>query len=127
MNEVTAHNFGLLSPCLVREWETALSFALTKTYSRDNEVAMPRKAGAAKERFTLWLPTETLRQLERMARATGKESLAEVVREAIQVYASLHRAREQGVELFYESPETGEKGRIWLLPGPPPQSHPPTS
>jgi hypothetical protein len=81
---------------------------------------MPRKPGAEKDRFTLWLPVETMKQLEGLQQATGKESLAEVVRDAIHVYSSLFAAREQGVELLFESGETGEKGRIWLLPGPPP-------
>ena len=83
---------------------------------------MPRKARAPKERFTLWLPTEMIRRLERLERKTGKESIAEVIREAIQVYDSLQTAREQGVELFFEKRETDEQGRIWLLPGPPPVS-----
>lgn len=81
---------------------------------------MPRKAGAEKERFTLWLSTETLTQLEKLQHASGKESLAEVVRDAINVYSSLCTAREQGLELLFESTDSGEKGRIWLLPGPPP-------
>lgn len=81
---------------------------------------MPRKTGAEKERFTLWLPVETIRRLEEIQAETAKESLAEVVREAIQVYGSLLAAREQGVELLYEERKTGESGRVWLLPGPPP-------
>ena len=63
-------------------------------------------------------------ELEKLQKATGKESLAEVVRDAIHVYSSLFVAREQGVELLFESSETGEKGRVWLLPGPPPLTKP---
>ena len=85
---------------------------------------MPRKPGAVKDRFTFWLPVETMKQLEGLQKATGKESLAEVVRDAIHVYSSLFVAREQGVELLFESSETGEKGRVWLLPGPPPLTKP---
>lgn len=81
---------------------------------------MPRKRGAEKERFTLWLPAEMLRELERIQAATAKESLAEVVRDAIQVYTSLLKARQEGLELLFEHRDSGEKGRIWLLPGPPP-------
>lgn len=81
---------------------------------------MPRKTGTDKERFTLWLPVETIRRLEAIQAETAKESLAEVVREAIQVYGSLLAARKEGVELLYEERKSGESGRVWLLPGPPP-------
>jgi hypothetical protein len=50
----------------------------------------------------------------------GKASIAEVVRDAIDVYTSLLKARDRGVRLYFEDDETGEEGRIWLLPGPPP-------
>ena len=80
----------------------------------------PRRAGPSKARFTLWLPDETMQELERLQQTTGKGSIAEVVRDAIEVYGSLLKARDQGVELHFEDAKTGEKGRIWLLPGPPP-------
>lgn len=46
--------------------------------------------------------------------------MAEVLREAVEVYRSLLQAREQGMNLFFEDANSGERGRIWLLPGPPP-------
>lgn len=58
--------------------------------------------------------------LTRQQKATGKGSVAEVVREAVEVYRSLLQAKEGGLNLFFEDSKTGEAGRIWLLPGPPP-------
>ena len=71
-------------------------------------------------RFTLWLPREKLDALEEARVNLDKGSVAEVVRDAIEVYLSLLQARERDVELFFESKKTKESGRIWLLPGPPP-------
>jgi hypothetical protein len=71
-------------------------------------------------RFTLWLAQESLDELEGARRNLNKGSVAEVIRDAIQVYLSLLQARERDVELFFESKKTGKSGRIWLLPGPPP-------
>jgi hypothetical protein len=71
-------------------------------------------------RFTLWLTQERLDALEQARVNLDKGSVAEVVRDAIEVYLSLLEARDRDVELFFESKKTGESGRIWLLPGPPP-------
>jgi len=71
-------------------------------------------------RFTLWLTQEALDQLERTRRNLDKGSVAEVIRDAVEVYLSLLRARDRDVDLFFESRKTGKSGRIWLLPGPPP-------
>ena len=73
-----------------------------------------------RKRFTLWLPTATAEELERLQHETGKASIAEVVREAIDIYLSVLKARDSGVRFFFEDEKTGESGRIWLLPGPPP-------
>ena len=81
---------------------------------------MPRNPGTKKTRFTMWLPDDVLEELTRQQQATGKGSLAEVVREAVEVYRSLLQAKADGIDLFFEDSATGEKGRIWLLPGPPP-------
>ena len=80
----------------------------------------PRNAGAKKSRFTLWLPDSTLRDLNRLQKVSGKESVAEVIRDAISVYNELLKARQEGVELYYEHAESKSKGRIWILPGPVP-------
>jgi hypothetical protein len=58
--------------------------------------------------------------LEKLQHELGKVSVAEVVREALEVYSSVRLARRRGVSLYFEDSKTGEKGRIWLLPGPPP-------
>jgi hypothetical protein len=79
----------------------------------------PRNEG--KTRFTFWLPDATAEQLEKLQHTQGKGSLAEVVRDAIEVYVSLLEARDNGVRLYFHDEKTGEKGRIWLLPGPLPQ------
>ena len=79
---------------------------------------MPRAAGAKKTRFTLWLPDDIMKELTRHQEASGKGSVAEVVREAVEVYRSLLQARDEGVKLFFEDEKTGERGRIWILPGP---------
>jgi len=79
----------------------------------------PRNEG--KTRFTFWLPDATAEQLESLQRSQGKGSLAEVVRDAIEVYVSLLEARDRDVRLYFHDEKTGEEGRIWLLPGPLPQ------
>jgi len=71
-------------------------------------------------RFTLWLTQETLDELERAQRTLDKGSVAEVIRDAVEVYLSLLKARDRNVRLFFEDKTSGESGRIWLLPGPPP-------
>jgi hypothetical protein len=73
-----------------------------------------------KTRFTFWLPLATTEHLERVQHAMGKASVSEVVRDAIEVYISLLKARERGVRLYFRDEKAGEEGRIWLLPGPPP-------
>lgn len=81
----------------------------------------PRKTqDQDRTRFTLWLTQETLDELERARRNLDKGAVAEVIRDAIEVYLSLLKARDRDVELFFESKKTGKSGRIWLLPGPPP-------
>ena len=80
---------------------------------------MPRTSGLKKTRFTLWLSDDVLADLTHEQERAGKGSVAEVVREAVEVYRSLLQAKEQGLNLFFEDP-SGEKGRMWLLPGPPP-------
>jgi hypothetical protein len=86
------------------------------------EVTMsPRKPrDEEKTRFTLWLPVATAKEIERLQYDLGKLSMSEVVRDAIEVYTSLLKARDRGVRFYFEDKETGEEGRIWLLPGPPP-------
>jgi len=79
-----------------------------------------RRAGTKKARFTLWLPKDTIEDLETLQEELGKISVAEVVRDALEVYSSLRLARKRGVSLYFEDSKSGEKGRIWLLPGPPP-------
>lgn len=61
-----------------------------------------------------------MKELTQEQEMTGKGSVAEVVREAVEVYRSLLRAKEQGLDLYFQDSASGEKGRIWLLPGPPP-------
>jgi hypothetical protein len=73
-----------------------------------------------RKRFTLWLPIATADHLERLQTTMGKASIAEVVRDAIDIYSSLLKARDKGVQLFFQDKSTKEEGRIWLLPGPPP-------
>ena len=85
---------------------------------------MPRTSGLKKTRFTLWLSDDVLADLTQEQEATGKGSVAEVVREAVEVYRSLLRAKAEGINLYFEDTASGEKGRIWLLPGPPPSKKP---
>lgn len=80
----------------------------------------PRKTGSDKTRFTLWLPDDLMDRLTHIQQANGKESLAEVVRDGLVVYADLLKAREEGADLFFQDAE-GTTGPIWILPGPPPK------
>jgi hypothetical protein len=78
----------------------------------------PRNEG--KRRFTFWLPDETADELERLQLKLGRGSVAEVVRDAIEVYRSLLDARKEGVRLYFRRPDGVDEGPVWLLPGPPP-------
>ena len=71
-------------------------------------------------RFTLWLTKETLDELERAQRSLDKGSVAEVIRDAVEVYLSLLEGPRPQRASFFEDKKSGESGRIWLLPGPPP-------
>lgn len=84
------------------------------------EATISRKYRPSKARFTLWLSNDALAKLEKLQRTKGKGAVAEVVREALEVYFSLLDARDAGVELFYIDRRTEEQGRIWILPGPVP-------
>jgi hypothetical protein len=79
-----------------------------------------RRFSDNKSRFTLWLPTATIQQLERIQQSMDKAAVAEVIRDAVEVYLSLIKARDRGVRLYFHDEKSGESGRIWLLPGPPP-------
>ncbi len=76
-----------------------------------------RATRKGKARFTMWMDATTLEQLERLQTATGKGSVADVVREAVTVYAAMVTAHERGVRLSFEDRNSGEKGRVWLVPG----------
>lgn len=72
---------------------------------------------AGKSRFTLWLPDTMMEQIADLQRRHHKENAAEVVREALNVYLELLRARDDGVELFFADAKRKESGRVWVLPG----------
>jgi len=58
------------------------------------EVFMGRRSSAVrKSRFTLFLPDDTPEELVKQQEASGKGSIAEVVREAADIYVSLIRGR----------------------------------
>ncbi len=81
----------------------------------------PRKTlDQDRKRFTLWLPTATADELEHLQTAMRKGAIAEIVRDAIDVYLSLLKARDRGVQLFFKDDKAKKEGPIWLLPGPPP-------
>lgn len=73
-----------------------------------------------KRRFTLNLPSPALEALEEVRLERGHGALAEVVREAVEVYLSLQDGRRKGLELYFEDQKNGTSGPIWLLPGPAP-------
>lgn len=81
-----------------------------------------RKSTTEKSRFTLWLPADSTAELARLQELLGKASIAEVVRDAIDVYSRLLEARKQGVELYYKRADSEEEGVVWVLPGPVPKS-----
>jgi NaMN:DMB phosphoribosyltransferase len=76
-----------------------------------------RSTRKGKTRFTMWIDANTLERLEALQGKTGKGSVAEVVREAMTVYGEMVTAHERGVRLFFEDRKSGEKGRVWLVPG----------
>jgi hypothetical protein len=75
---------------------------------------------AKKGRFTMRLDDEWLEQVEKLRSVTGKGSAAEVLRTAFSVYSSILTANERNVRFSFEDRKSGEKGYLWLLPGPPP-------
>ena len=79
-----------------------------------------RRAETKRTRFTLWLPNDTLKEVDRLQAALGKASRAEVLRDALEVYTSLLSARDGGTALYFEDTKSGTRGRVWLLPGPVP-------
>jgi hypothetical protein len=82
-----------------------------------------RKSTIQKSRFTLWLPSETTGKLVHLQEVLQKASVAEVVRDAIDVYANILEARDNGVELFFRKEGTQDEGPVWVLPGPFPKGN----
>ena len=81
----------------------------------------PRKTlDQDRKRFTLWLPVATADELERLQTEMGKGAIAEIVRDAIDVYLSLLKARDRGRTPILQGRKDEKEGPIWLLPGPPP-------
>lgn len=77
-------------------------------------------AKRGKVRFSMWIDADMLSQLEQLRLPTGKDSVADVVRESVAVYTWLVKANQKGARLFYKSEDKGQLGPVWLLPGPPP-------
>lgn len=73
-----------------------------------------------KRRFTLNLPTRAFEALEEFQEEGGHGSIGDVVRDAVEVYLSLHDGRRKGLELYFRDPKNNRSGPIWLLPGPAP-------
>jgi hypothetical protein len=82
---------------------------------------MKKKTGKAnKGRFSIRLDDEWKVEIEKARSITGKGSAAEVLREAFSVYFSILTANERNVRFSFEDRDSGEKGYLWLLPGPAP-------
>ncbi len=69
-----------------------------------------------KTKFSMWVADSTLEDLKRVQRIQGRESLSEVIRDALTVYTDLIKASERGIDLYFQDTKTKESGRIWLLP-----------
>jgi hypothetical protein len=79
----------------------------------------PRNPGAKnKTKVTVWLPDGSVKDLKRLQRSMGKESLSEVIRDAVMVYADLLKARDKDVDLYFQDSKTGKSSRVWILPTP---------
>jgi hypothetical protein len=66
-------------------------------------------------RFNVYLPREAYDALERLRQLSGKRSLAETIRSALQLYLVLQEELDGGKEIFLEDKERGEREKLRLL------------
>lgn len=58
-------------------------------------------------RFNVYLPREAYESLERLRKLSGKRSLAETIRSALQLYLVVQEEVDEGKVLFLEDKEGG--------------------
>ena len=73
-----------------------------------------------KTRFTLWLSTATMQQVERAQQSMDKATAAEVIRDAIEVYLSLLTCVTAGSGCIFKTRNGGEWPDARCSPAHPP-------
>jgi Ribbon-helix-helix protein, copG family len=66
-------------------------------------------------RFNVYLPREAFEALGRLRKMSGKRSLAETIRSALQLYLVIQEELGDGKEIILENKEGGERERLRIL------------
>lgn len=66
-------------------------------------------------RFNVYLPREAFEALGRLRKLSGKRSLAETIRSALQLYLVLQEELDEGKEIILEDKEGGLRERLRIL------------
>jgi metal-responsive CopG/Arc/MetJ family transcriptional regulator len=66
-------------------------------------------------RFNVYLPREAYDSLEQLRQMSGKRSLAETIRSALQLYLVIQEEMERGKEIILENKEGGDREKLRLL------------
>jgi hypothetical protein len=66
-------------------------------------------------RFNVYLPREAYESLEQVRQLSGKRSLAETIRSALQLYLVIQEELERGKEIILENKEGGDREKLRLL------------
>jgi len=76
----------------------------------------PKGGKADVVRFNVYLPREAYATLERLREMSGKRSLAETIRSAVQLYMAIQEELDDGNQLMVENKQSGDRKRLRLIP-----------
>lgn len=66
-------------------------------------------------RFNVYLPRKAYESLEKLRQLSGKSSLAETIRSALNLYLVIQEEIDEGKEIFLEDKITKEKEKLRLI------------
>jgi metal-responsive CopG/Arc/MetJ family transcriptional regulator len=66
-------------------------------------------------RFNVYLPREAYESLERLRQLSGKRSLAETIRSALQLYLVIREEVEGGKQVILENKEGGDREKLRMM------------
>jgi hypothetical protein len=78
------------------------------------DVEKPKKGGSDAVRFNVYLPREAYAKLEELRELTGRRSLAETIRAAVNLYMSIQEEIEDGKEIFMKGKEDKHSVKLKL-------------